>query len=347
MEVHQGDALMRFDSVQVLRAFAANLVVLSHLIGLQARLYPSLNARAGDIFGAAGVHCFFVISGFVIIRVALANEGWLSFLRARLLRIYPIYWVYLVAMILFAVAWHGEKVPTEAIIKSIVLWPEAPQKILPVAWSLVHEMYFYLVVVLFIVARVRMAAALAAWALFILVMNALMPVSQASNPVLWTVSSPYTLEFIAGGVLSLFSPSRHAKLALAAGLVLLIAGFAAFLFSPQGPWAQTILLGLPYVFIVYGATSGEQASQRKYPAWLVLLGDASYSIYLSHMLVVAAASRMVFVLLPSTNPAVLIFSATLCWVAANLWGVLSFELIERRIMSLGRRVRRSKVLQAV
>jgi exopolysaccharide production protein ExoZ len=132
----------KFASIQVLRAIAANLVVLFHLISLQERFYPDLSTLtiATSFLGPAGVHCFFAISGFVVTRVAIASLDWRPFLAARFIRIYPIYWVYLFAMILFYVVWRGEPVTTMAVIKSIALWPEPAPKILPVAWSLVYEM---------------------------------------------------------------------------------------------------------------------------------------------------------------------------------------------------------------
>ncbi len=94
--------MQKFQSIPALRALAANMVVVFHFVGLNARIDPSYRPIESAIsnLGIGGVHCFFVISGFVIAKVA-QRENWQQFLFSRVVRIFPIYWVYLALMAAF------------------------------------------------------------------------------------------------------------------------------------------------------------------------------------------------------------------------------------------------------
>ena len=52
---------------------------------------------------------------------------------------------------------------------------------------------------------------------------------------------------------------------------------------PYG-WKRTVLFGIPAVMIVAG-TLGLERKGIKIPIWLVRIGDCSYSLYLSHLIV--------------------------------------------------------------
>src|SRR4051812_5993274 len=101
-------------SIQVLRFVAAFMVVLFHS---HVALVRSLPGHVSDYVdhafevGASGVHIFFVISGFVMVYTSIrSNLTCGSFLKRRLIRIYPIYWVifaaYLAAHQLLGTPYH-------------------------------------------------------------------------------------------------------------------------------------------------------------------------------------------------------------------------------------------------
>jgi peptidoglycan/LPS O-acetylase OafA/YrhL len=81
----------RDNNFQLIRLLSAIAVVLFHSYALTNhwtdeplwKRVPELN------FGALGVACFFVISGFLVTQSWLARERVLSFIAARVLRIYP------------------------------------------------------------------------------------------------------------------------------------------------------------------------------------------------------------------------------------------------------------------
>lgn len=119
---------------------------------------------------------------------------------------------------------------------------------------------------------------------------------------------PLTTEFIAGVCVGLAVraelPRRFALFALFVGVATLAASFLAIVDPTQlfqgANWARVFTVGLPYVLIVYGLAAGERhGSARR--SLLVIIGDASYSIYLSHVLLLSALSRC-FALVPRTAP---------------------------------------------
>ena len=95
----------RDNNFQLIRFLAASFVVLFHSYALTGRwtheplwrLAPELN------FGALGVKCFFVISGFLVTQSWLARHAVVPFVAARALRIYPA----LVAAALFTIVLAG------------------------------------------------------------------------------------------------------------------------------------------------------------------------------------------------------------------------------------------------
>src|SRR5215470_12318280 len=85
-------------TIQVLRAFAAYLVVLVHLAPLVSMAGGAEDALG---FGYAGVDLFFVISGFIMVYTTSRRETqpW-DFFAHRIARVVPMYW--LLTLVVFA-----------------------------------------------------------------------------------------------------------------------------------------------------------------------------------------------------------------------------------------------------
>lgn len=277
----------RWDSIQLLRALAANLVVLNHVYEVERRFAPGA-ALMPDYFRWAGLHgvaLFFVISGFVIVQAA-GREDWRAFLYARVTRIYPLYWIYTTALL--AGYWIAPEALSDrsgtSLLASYLLWPQAQPPLLTVGWTLIHEMYFYLVIAAALLLRLPLAPLLALWTLALL---AIEPPAAVPHPALAIALSPFTLLFIFGGV---------------AGLL---------------------------------ARRWLKPARADRPGWLragVALGDASYSTYLAHVLVVAALWRIG---VPLGAPNWLLIGVSV--IAANAVGLLSYALIERPLLRVCRR----------
>src|SRR5690606_35540078 len=131
--------------IQYLRAFAALAVVVFHAA-----------ERTGMHFaiGAAGVDVFFVVSGFIM--MAISDHRQTSpfiFLKNRLLRIAPNYWIVTGIMIIGAVAglFPNMKLDFFHIMGSFFFFPVASPNaeqfwpVLVQGWTLNYEAFFYAV----------------------------------------------------------------------------------------------------------------------------------------------------------------------------------------------------------
>ena len=134
-------------NIQALRAIAVLGVVHTHL--------ADESIRAGwPRFGGSGVDLFFVISGLImVITVRERERNPALFLKSRLTRIVPIYWLMTLVTItlaaLFPAVFKSTRPDIEALLKSLFFIPFSkaggfPQPVLFVGWSLNYEMYFYI-----------------------------------------------------------------------------------------------------------------------------------------------------------------------------------------------------------
>jgi exopolysaccharide production protein ExoZ len=139
------------NGIQVLRATAALLVVLHHTLQASGgEIAPPKSPYWFTTFGAAGVDIFFVISGFIMFYVSFPtgrpSVTPASFLLKRITRIYPFYWF---SMALAFGLWskglfNPSQIDADILIRSFFLIP-SNGFIVDVAWTLVYEMYFYVI----------------------------------------------------------------------------------------------------------------------------------------------------------------------------------------------------------
>ncbi|MGZ8144984.1 MAG: acyltransferase family protein, partial [Methylosarcina sp.] len=144
----------RWQSVQTLRGIAVLGIVGFHAMAIEKK-YSGGDRLLPDFFrlGQSGVDLFFVISGFVIMSVTRGRFGCpretLRFLWGRLTRIYPAYWFYffLTAAIFFIrPGWvNTSQGRHPEFISSFFLLPADRLPLVMVAWTLIHELWFYLV----------------------------------------------------------------------------------------------------------------------------------------------------------------------------------------------------------
>ncbi|MDD5350170.1 MAG: acyltransferase [Chthoniobacteraceae bacterium] len=290
--------------IQALRGIAALMVVGFHALIYHYAAVPNGSLPRWAFFGTAGVDLFFVISGFVMVYVTRARFGspahQANFLLDRAARIYPPYWIATLPVIAACLFFPGLTVIAlnpRTLADSLLLLPSrADFPLLRVGWTLIHEMFFYVVFSFFLLGkRETLWKKLAAWAFATVALFLFLPQHWKALPALKLVSSFYSLEFIGGGLLALLpwptGISRHGGVLLGGG-VLLLGG----VFALPGPWPVgnpllPLLLGVPCCLIVAGAICLED--RFRFFHWNVLqrTGDASFQIYLWHNTVLSAAAR--------------------------------------------------------
>jgi exopolysaccharide production protein ExoZ len=344
-------------NIQGLRGIAILLVIFIHLMAMDKK-FGHGERILSDFFiiGASGVDLFFVISGFVLVAtrrgVFQHPASILHFFYNRLTRIYPLYWFYC-AMILAVFLVRPEWVPPlregrAFIMESLLLLPQNGFPFLPIAWALVHVIYFYCVfTILMMASEKRLTSLLMLWALLVIFGNLLYkygPFSQ-STPIIKLITSPLTIEFIAGCVIAKVIQRGIKSLGgtfMIVGAVLLLTGYGLFYAVAPGTgpkdWLRVAIFGIPCILMVYGAVAMELSSNSVFPRWICFLGDASYSTFLSHAIVLLAIGRLWGALfsVPGKIDNLLVM-LVMIGVALSI-GIGSYLTIERWLSSLFQRI---------
>ena len=293
-------------NVQVLRAFASVLVVHAHGAG------PS-GLGLHWVGGTNGVDLFFVISGFIISYVAQTDAD--GFMRRRLIRIVPIYWMStlaIYALVLVAPAMFKTTSSDPGLLVRSLLFVPDPHSLHPDGllhptlaggWTLNYEMFFYVLFWIGLMVSRRWAGAIATAMLGGTVALAQLT-SLRDNPLWSFYGSTIVLEFVLGivafHVVRLLGerfqakpPPAVAKYMLFAGVALgcIALAFNSELFGVGGErWIQS---GLPALLVLLCALLLERLYAARITNKVALaIGDASYVLYLLHAYIVYGVTRL-------------------------------------------------------
>ncbi len=340
----------RLRNVQALRAVAAVAVVLAHLGGTTGIEDTWLAGDYGWLRplhfpGNAGVDLFFVISGLIMVVTAsrmtagTASAG--TFLYRRATRIYPVYWVAtLPVLALFLLAPQMVNSSASApprILESLLLLPQPGAPLLLVGWTLTFELYFYLVFALALLLPPRRRPfVLGAWGAVIVALAFAFPTT--TQPWLALVSSPLSLEFLFGAVVGWLILQRRFVSPVAVTVVGGIAATAAIWLGGEavtGGWYRAVVVGGLLAVFVYGVVGLEATDRLVAPRWLQTLGDASYSLYLWHVLILAAMGRFLLARLPD-NAVVHGLALVFTFAVVIVGSLIAYRLIERPLLRLFR-----------
>ena len=296
----------RLEGVEIARGFAAFLVVCFHATVTMdlPKYFGELPLGGALSFGYAGVDFFFVLSGFIIYYSTFKRHGQLGevvrYFKQRLIRIYRVYWG--VALFLLPLSFFmGHAVSLSNVLKDLALWPHEGYPFVVVAWTLRHEMLFYLSFVLFFV-NVWLA-----WGYFF-IWGALIVAAQfvqldQSAALISLYLNDHNLEFLFGIVVAWYIRRDAGRVGnggwlflIGAAVFLAAGGFESLVQKSLNPvddrshyhllygvGAFCMLLGLPRIRI---DTAGIFAKLG------LFLGRASYSIYLIHFAVISAVIKL-------------------------------------------------------
>lgn len=267
--------------------------------------------------GRSGVEFFFVLSGFIIMlahRDDIGNpERLLSYLKKRVVRIYPVYWF--VFLLTFVVALNVVKLDATEFIWALLLLPSPIAPVISVAWSLQYEVVFYAIFAAFIKKPILgVLAGVAVWVW--------LPMEQT-----------YLLMFMMGVAGAIVYQSDW-KLPRYVPAMVGVIIFAAAAWNESG---MGIAFRLWYAFgaflIVLGLATDERAGwvfgkQR----WLQGLGDASYAIYLVHYPLISGLYKAAKALgLMGIAGAIITYLISL--IASLLAGFVLHKFIERPVLN--------------
>jgi exopolysaccharide production protein ExoZ len=306
------------DSLQVLRALAASAVVLFHC----------------DWTGIAsfGVELFFVLSGFIICYAAARDPN--QFFIKRAIRVVPLYWAATLSIICGAMMlpqlFPGSVVTAETIVKSLFFIPftRADGEVYPLlflGWTLNYEMFFYLIFGLCLTISKHKAPVLAA--IIIMILVALNPMLKPLGVALDFWTKPILLYFVVGiAAYGLWLKRDYWTQRLSPKVAMVASAMTFTLFVIDAPsWFAAHLVIKGFLAIVLMLMLIRLDGLVAWPAWILLLGDASYSLYLLHPYAIEAIDRLVHPLSSTWMGITLTLFA--CALAGAL-AVIGYKIVE-------------------
>ena len=274
-------------TLQAGRGFAALSVVAFHLSLMMGvpryggqPIFEEYTSR-----GHLGVDFFFILSGFVILFAHAEDIGrpgrWGRYAYRRFVRLFPIYWLYTGTFLLlialgFGTEGHLSGGVLDVLANAMLVKLSSSPPPISVAWSLFHEIAFYAIFSVLILHKRAGLVLFALWAAVCLVFFHF----QKETP-FQVYTAAFNLYFLFGmGAYFLFKQPGFGALETVAGLAVFGVTLATF---PSEHLASRLLVVAGLTLILIGVAKLELRGYIKVPAVLSFLGDASYSIYLTHL----------------------------------------------------------------
>ena len=325
-----------------------------------AKLNPSGFAASLKLSLSAGVSLFFFLSAYLIttlLVMELDTTGTVhvqSFYARRILRIWPLYFVYLAFAICLGLAFSDLRVSGAAIASYLLFvgnwfcvahdWHVSP--IVGLLWSISIEEQFYLFSPLSV--RILKQRGLAIFSVasccvscILLLVFGFHGVSQDS------ILRPNTfiqMLFLSGGTLTaLILRGRVTRMQFALRPFAALGGILCWAmgywqFGPDSYRGQTLalsplfcyLLILAGVLLIFFAFLGLEA--RHVPGWMSYLGKISYGLYVWHMLAFWLLAQIwVF---PRGHSAALLGRSSISLLLAVVFAAMSYQWLERPFLKM-------------
>lgn len=280
-------------SIQSLRGIAAWLVVIHHIHQIMLPSGVGYNYIDSIILKfASGVDLFFVISGFIIYNSIIGSRSTaFIFLAKRLWRVVPLYWLYTFVAVILTMVWPGivlqPNVEINEVIKSFLFIPYMNMEFgvhlpfLTVGWTLNYEMYFYVASFLALLIS-RKNYLLIIFFIIIAMSSIVVRITNDNSFYADGVVNEFLIGVFVGWVYHSGIIKRiDSKLCLL--LILLALGFI----KASNSYHDYISVGIPCgVIVLCFSLSESRLNGRKVIKYLSVLGDWSYSTYLSHVIVI-------------------------------------------------------------
>jgi exopolysaccharide production protein ExoZ len=346
-------AASRLDTVQGLRAAAALLVVVNHsvLTLIEKAGHDTAYQSVAWMLGSIGVKIFFLISGFIMTVATHQDFGMngasSSFLRRRFLRIVPLYWL-ATAVYVIKINFQGASAPVADVLRSLAFIPYVNhagimEPVYGLGWTLNYEMFFYLLFAMALLLPLRsgLTALIVALAAIVFAFKFdFTPLPEgALAQILRYWGHPIVLYF-AGGILiglvriRLESQDRLLPIGIYGALsasLLVLAAFVVWLLlarSAGTPFPMEAWFAVPPMAFCAFAVDHPRGELLR-PLFRTL-GDASYSIYLTHSFLLGVSGRIWARLFGPAHAGWFVLAMV---VGCSFLGVIVYRLVEKPLLS--------------
>ena len=335
-------AIGRFAFLDAVRAVAAFAVVLEHV----GEIFPATREWLITDFspGRAGVFAFFIVSGFVIPFSLERSNNLVKFWINRFFRLYPLYWSSLIAACVvyailpkavshsfpFVQRLPGSALANVTMLQDLLREPHA----VGAYWTLTFELFFYVLLSILFAARLSRHTGwlLSVFTVFFAAV-ALSLYHPGGTTLFYAIFATGTF-FFGTWTFRFWSGAVGRKTYwLVGGSFLISAAFAAiqafFIHHVQiGPTQMPPLAAATGWLVGYALFALFFVfREAKFPHWLLVLGQISYSIYL--------LQGVLLLLTPLLGP---IGGALLALFGAPAFSLLTYHRIETPGMKLGRQI---------
>lgn len=351
---------VKLDSIQVMRAIGMGMVLIGHVaqILLSYGTAPKFMGTAFNLYLLTGewiLDLFFVVSGFIMVYISAGVFGkkgaGASFLFARISRIVPVYWFYTTVMVVLILSGvlnqqiGGRPFGAMEMIKSYLFIPYnavppemfnprmQPWPILNVGWTLNFEMLFYVMFAGFLAFPIKRALTLFGVTIAVLMVVHLFVSPFLAVPYFWT--SPQLIKFFAGCLVGYVFlrgvyfnvPAWLCVVVMLTAITLNGWWYKSFSYTHMHEaWFHVLPALLCSVITVCAVLT--PLRDKVAPKFLSFMGDASYSIYLSHIIVLLVLVMVPMQMMGSRDFYLALGLSVVAVPVALLVGVLSYKYLE-------------------
>jgi exopolysaccharide production protein ExoZ len=308
--------------MDMLRAIAALMILLYHAHSIarnhaKAQGIPFFNE---PFWWNSCIEMFFVMSGFLMVHMSrklYGNRGGpKEFAIRRLVRTPPLYFGYTTAVFIIFLAIPSladARVTFTRYFASIAFFPIELPPIIAIGWTLNYEMYFYVITGASLVLTFPFGPI---FSILTLTSAVLFGAFVLRGYYLWT--DPLLLNFAVGNLIAMMFYGGIVMPALGRGIALVVATALLFLPSAEdGNFVRFFTFGPAIGLVVATLTLRvEPFSMGKLGSAFYWLGSRSYTLYLSHILVLKSVEKLIYGIMPSLRPELYLAFAPVIAIAA-------------------------------
>lgn len=319
--------------IQGLRGFLASFVVLYHVYAGMANggYFDGINHLYWQ--GKMAVFLFFAISGYLIIQSLIKSQSISKFLKNRIFRIYPVFFV--IHILIFGIGpivnyeFLAEITPSEYVFHfftNLLLLPGIFK--LPiaqiVAWSLSYEFFFYLIAAFFYLAKSK---------IYIFKNKKIFTAFLIIGIIPILIYFPYMYYFLMGVIVFKYEKQIHRLTQKLPKSVLDIISITSLLGAfIIVSYSYYVAILVSFIFFVTVVEKVGVVSRIFSTKLMVYLGSISYSLYLWHTFVMFPFKHTAFKIFE--NPYLIMFSFGVPSIVLSLIiSHFSYKLIEKKFVN--------------